>query len=344
MSQSLAPASPPAPALDPRRRFLVTLALLSLVVGLPLAVLATWWGISMASATVGGRDLRAAFCRMPPPADGGRLRVEEIELRRRVAQLEGDLSGRRAQCTVCADPDVVDVALVVDTSASMRWPASMNATAEAARYADLKKQFGELSADGAQDKLEAEWSAVPAGQNRMEAARRAALAVLDTLPGRARVHLLSFAGFDAQRVRQTQCNLVDAGRFAVADRPRLRTALAALQPNASGTPLALSIERAAASVRDRPADVPGFVVVVTDGAESCGGDPCAAARTARAADPGVKILLIDIAANTQAACLAEATSGQVIKPAETADIGRLLRDALRPPVPQACVPRPQAPG
>ena len=332
-----------SPPLDPRRRFLVTLALLSLVVGLPLAVLATWWGISWAAATVGGQDLRGKFCRMPPPADGGRLRVEEIELRRRVAQLEGDLSGRRAQCTVCADPEIVDVALVVDTSASMRWPASMDAAAEQARYAELKKQFGDTASDAAQDKLEAEWSAVPAGQNRMEAARQAALAVLETLPSRARVDLLSFSGFEAQRVRETQCNLVDAGRFIAADRPRLRAALAALQPTASGTPLALSIERAAAVVRARPADVPGFVVVVTDGAESCRGDPCAAARAARAADPGLKILLIDIAANTQAACLAEATGGQVIKPAETADIGRLLGDALRPPPPRACVPRPQAP-
>jgi Mg-chelatase subunit ChlD len=326
-----------------RRRFLIALAVAALAVGLPLAGLAVWWGTSIAYALSQAASPRAAFC-PAPPLDDGRLRMEEMELRRRIADLESETSRRRAQCQVCAEPEAVDVALIVDTSASMRWPAAMDAAAERARMAAIEKEAGPITETPGNDRMLAEMARTPAGQERMQEARRTALAVLDTLPPRARVHLFSFGSFNAEQVEQTQCSVVPVGTYTNLQRAPLAAALRAMRPDASGTPLALSIARAAAAVKGRPEGTPGIVVVVTDGTETCRADPCEAARAARAADPLLSVTVIDIARNEQAACLAEATGGRVFATEQGADVGRMVAEALRPPPPRACLPRPERAG
>jgi Mg-chelatase subunit ChlD len=326
-----------------RRRFLVALAVAALAVGLPLAGLAVWWGSSIAHALASAATPHAAFC-PAPPLDDGSLRMEEMELRRRIAELESDTSRRRAQCQVCAEPEAVDVALIVDTSASMRWPAAMDAAAERARMTAIEKEAGPITETRGNDRMLAEMARTPAGQERMQEARRTALAVLDTLPARARVHLFSFGAFNAEQVEQTQCSVVPAGTYTNLQRAPLGAALRALRPDASGTPLALSITRAAAAVKGRPEGTPGFVVVITDGTDTCRADPCEAARTARAADPLLSVTVIDIARNEQASCLAEATGGRVVAAGQGADVGRMMAEALRTPPPRACIPRPARAG
>ena len=325
-----------------RRRFLVALAVAAIAVGLPLAGLAMWWGTSIALALSRAATPRDAVCPIPP-LDDGSLRMQEMELRRRIAELESDTSRRRAQCQVCAEPEAVDVALIVDTSASMRWPAALDAAGERERMAAIEKEAGPITQTPGNDRMIAEMARTPAGAERMEEARRTALAVLDTLPGRARVHLFSFASFNPDRVEASQCSVMPVGSYNNLQRAPLGAALRALRPDASGTPLALSIERAAAAVKGRPAGTPGFVVVVTDGTETCRGDPCAAARAVRVADPLLSISVIDIARNEQAACLAEATGGQVFAAGHGADVGRMVAEALRTPPPRACIARPDLP-
>jgi hypothetical protein len=305
-------------------------------VGLPLAFLATWWGISIAIATTGAPSVRDAYCPIPG-ASARSLRQEEIELRRRIASLESDISGRVSQCPICAAVSRVNVGLVIDTSPSMRWPATMDAAAEQRKMAEIARDAGPETTDAGKARMRADMALTPPGQARMDVARAAALAAIQDMPSRARIHLLTFTSFDAAQGPATNCHISDAGTFTNAQRPNLEATLRGLQPDSSGTPLAAAITRAAAAVHDRPVGAPGFVIVVTDGAETCQGDPCAAARDARAADPGLSILLVDIAANQQAACMAQATGGQVIQPAAGADIGRILREALRPQVERACI-------
>lgn len=333
---------PSGDAGDRRRRFLIALAVAAIAVGLPLAGLAIWWGSSIAYALSQAATPHEAVCPVPPTDDGS-LRVEEMELRRRIAALESETARRRAQCQVCPAPEQVDIAVIVDTSASMRWPAAMDAAAEAAKMAEIEKEAGPITETRGNDRMLAEMGRTPAGQERMQEARRTALAVLDTLPARGRVHLFSFASFDPARVEASQCAVAPVGTYDNLQRAPLASALRGLRPDASGTPLALSIEKAAAAVKGRPAGTPGFVVVVTDGTETCRGDPCAAAKAARAADPLLSIAVIDIARNAQAACLAEATGGQVFAAGQGADVGRMMAEALRLPPPRACLPRPDLP-
>ncbi len=323
-----------------RRPFLVSLAGAALLVGLPLAVLAAWFGVNLALAAGEGR-LRDAWCRLPPAED--RLRQEEIELRRRLADLESRHAQRLALCEPCAEQEVVDVALVMDTSISMAWPATMDAAAEAARMAEIAAEAGPLTSPAGNERFQRELFATPEAAQRMQRAREAALAAVAELPPHARVRLLSFSTFAADRVEATQCRLTDRGAFDGATRPALRQALAALRPDASGTPLALAIEQGAAAVRTRPAGTPGMVLVVTDGVDTCRADPCAAARAARAADPGLAVSVVDIAANPGLACLAEATGGRLFSPAAGADLGRAVAEAIRQPR-SNCIPRPARAG
>jgi hypothetical protein len=312
-----------------RHPFLIGLAGASLLIGLPLAIAAAWFGVSLALAAGDGR-LRDAYCRIAPQDDT--LRRQELELRRRLADLESRHAQRLALCEPCAEQEVVDVAVVMDTSISMNWPATMDAAAEAARMAQIEREAGAITTQPGQERFQRELTATPPGTERMQRARQAALAAIGELPTHARVRLFSFSTFAADR----------AG-FDGSGRTALQQALAALRPDASGTPLALAIEQGAAAVRTRPAGTPGMVLVVTDGVDTCRGDPCAAARAARAADPGLTISVVDIAANPGLACLAEATGGRLFSPASGADLGRAVAEAIRQPRTN-CIPRPARAG
>jgi len=337
----MTPPADPASAPPRRRFFLLALAIAALAVGLPLAVLAVLWGIEVARAHAPGANVRESVCRIGPPTDGGAGHVEELELRRRIAALESELARRGAACPICGEAEESEVALVVDTSISMRWPATMDAAAEAAQMERIKQETGDpLTTPAGNQRMQQEMNRTPAEQQRMEAARRAALAVLEALPRQAIVRLYSFGRVDPTRVQDTVCKVAEVGRFANADRPRLQQGLRGLQPDAGGTPLAQSIAQAAGSSKNRPAGRPGFVVIITDGLESCRGDPCAAAAAARAADPGLTITVIDIAGNPQVSCLAEATGGRLFKAEAGGDAGKLIAEAFRPPPPRACIPRP----
>jgi hypothetical protein len=83
-----------------------------------------------------------------------------------------------------------------------------------------------------------------------------------------------------------------------------------------GTPLANGLEAAA-----HLEDVSGRTVItlISDGGESCGGDPCAVARTIKQSRPRLLANVIDISGQGGAACVAEATGGRVFTPSKMED-------------------------
>ena len=86
-----------------RRRFLVALAVAAIAVGLPLAGLAMWWGGSVGLMLSRVATPRDAVCPVPP-VDDGSLRMEEIELRRQISDLESARAARLAQCRPAPPP------------------------------------------------------------------------------------------------------------------------------------------------------------------------------------------------------------------------------------------------
>jgi Mg-chelatase subunit ChlD len=89
----------------------------------------------------------------------------------------------------------------------------------------------------------------------------------------------------------------------------------------------------------RTTDDPANIVLIGDGPDTCGGDPCAAAQAAKAARPGLRIDVIDLAGQPQLQCVAELTGGtyQVApRNAEPAALASLIAKSARRPVPAGC--------
>lgn len=237
------------------------------------------------------------------------------------------LSQSTPQGETCPDLEAYDVALVVDNSISMGFPATLSAADE--------QKLGPSQIQERHRLL----TQTPPELQRMAEARRATLGILDTLPSKTRIQFFTFGPPQNLPPEVANCLVTRVGNYDGEQRADFRHALDKLQPEIAGTPLAFSIDHAAAAIRRRVKGSPGFVIVVTDGLETCNADPCAAAQRARALDPDLSIIVVDIAENKHVACLAEVTEGRVFSAGRGSDIGRLLSAAIKPRPTSVCYQR-----
>lgn len=100
------------------------------------------------------------------------------------------------------------------------------------------------------------------------------------------------------------------------------TALDAVRPQGA-TPHAAVIEQAAGQMTDGPASI----ILIADGNDNCGGDPCAAAAALARARPGLAIHVIGFSEQRDAetelaglACMSEATGGTFTVTSSSADL------------------------
>lgn len=140
------------------------------------------------------------------------------------------------------------------------------------------------------------------------------------------------------------CSNIDL-RFPPIDNagPRIIADVEALAP-VGQTPLTASVEEAIDAL-DLSKD-PGVVVLLTDGRESCGGDPCAlAAEIAEANNVTVHVIGFKVRAQhfqwngqgaknreTSARCLADRTGGIYVSTETTEELIRALQDTMSCPM------------
>nr|WP_281414723.1 VWA domain-containing protein [Plastoroseomonas arctica] len=118
------------------------------------------------------------------------------------------------------------------------------------------------------------------GEVKMEAARRAARRFLETLPPGVEVGLVVFGhrGSPRDAGRAASCAAAESVvPLSPTGRAAALSAVDSLRP-VGWTPLAAAMRAAAAQFR--PAEVPGeqLLLVISDGIETCGGNPAAVAR------------------------------------------------------------------
>ncbi len=157
--------------------------------------------------------------------------------------------------------------------------------------------------------------------SRLDAAKSASGGMIRSLPPAVDVGLVDF---DA-------CGHVRRDKFYSApDRGALLGEIGRLTPRA-GTPLAQAISRAGAIASGT---TPSVVVVVTDGNDSCGGDPCAAAAAVHRARPNVIINVIDLSDTAEDArvlqCVASKGGGTVLRPGDPLDLNNKMKQAVGP--------------
>jgi hypothetical protein len=163
--------------------------------------------------------------------------------------------------------------------------------------------------------------------SRMDAAKRSIGEFVDGLPTDIDVGLIGFGG----------CGRIGLDPFYPSpQRALLKGRVNSLMPM-FGTPLGASVDLAGHVISGSR---PGIIVVVSDGNDTCHGDPCAAARQIAAFKPNVKINVIDIGDEPidAAQCMARATGGRVYQPNTVAEMETMMRQASGQPDVRLCRP------
>lgn len=117
------------------------------------------------------------------------------------------------------------------------------------------------------------------GQSKLELARQSALGFIDGLPSTVQASLLVFGqqGDNSEAGKAKSCKGVDVLAPMSTERARLTAAVKEIR--ATGwTPLAAGLERAQALLDTAAKPGEQVIYVVSDGEETCGGDPVAVAR------------------------------------------------------------------
>jgi hypothetical protein len=228
----------------------------------------------------------------------------------------------RNQCPGVRPPELApEMAIVFDASGSMRF--SLDVTEEQLRQAGqvaavegMMRQFGlGGGGPGILEQLTRE-------PRRITAAKRATQAVVGRLPDDMATGLVLVEQCPAAR---------SVGMFPPGSRGALLGQIQAIEPR-GGTPLADGIARAGQLVDGVTREA--TIVVVSDGAESCGGDPCAVAVALKRAKPYLTINVVDITGTGAGNCVAQATGGKVFTANDadelTVQTERAMKDAMGP--------------
>ena len=170
------------------------------------------------------------------------------------------------------------------------------------------------------------------GETRVQAAKGALNDVIDILPTNPGINvglrIYGHEGNNTQAGRPVSCQSSElVVPMAGVDKDALRSEVDGIEP-VGWTPIALSLNRAAADFPAASDTVKNAVILVTDGLETCGGNPCTASRNLITGDGEVVTHVIGFAlrederANLQ--CIVD-ESGGLLLGADNAD---QLRDAI----------------
>lgn len=177
------------------------------------------------------------------------------------------------------------------------------------------------------------WAELPEGRSRIEVARDV---LVDFLAARDPAQDLGVIAYGHNR--KGDCSDIETIAPVGAQDPRiLGPKLMGLMPRGK-TPLADALRRAAAEI---PSTSEGAeIVLVTDGLETCGGDPCAVAAELAASGVPLRAHVVGFGLTEgevrQIACVAEETGGTVFSTQSGAELAdALLRTAAAPSAPAA---------
>ena len=264
--------------------------------------------------------------------------------------------------TACAIPASDNVLLVMDQSLSMKWdfdspPALLEredrlferVMAIDREIGNLQQQIGNnplaaFQVIGRLSELQAERNEVSAqlqhvneqlaagpGIDRFDIAKNAVSELADAASTSVTFDLVTFS----------QCGApTRMGSFPPSARNKLKQQTRGLRAKQS-TALADAISALPeATGLGRTADKPLNVVLLSDGADSCGGDPCAAARQMKAQMPHAVISVVALAPQLGAnACIANNTGGKFFQASDASKVAELIMDASGQGAAADCAPR-----
>ena len=168
------------------------------------------------------------------------------------------------------------------------------------------------------------------GETKMAIARRVVRELVTALPANTRLGLVAYGHRKANDCQDIEL-LIAPGAL---DKDKFVKAVDALEPRGM-TPLSAALEFAAQALTYRESKA--SIVLVSDGLETCGKDPCATARALKAAgaDLTAHVVAFDLSAKEARGieCIASETGGRFLQANDAAS----LKDALEMAVAEATV-------
>jgi hypothetical protein len=242
------------------------------------------------------------------------------------AQVEPEQPEEETEFAECQVPPADEALVVLDVSTSMGWDLNVDPSVIAeldrlqARFRATRNIFEQMQLASQIEAVQRR-IASPAEPDRIDAARDALAPLAAGLPPEARLRLTTFA----------ECGrpLRDEGSFGPADDAAYRARLRGIGLRES-TALAEALRQIPSRTEaGRTEDRPVNIVIVSDGEDSCDGDPCAAARQLRQRLPHAQVSVVSLAAGRDVnRCIAEATGGSFHRVGDMDDLQLRLRQTL----------------
>lgn len=208
-----------------------------------------------------------------------------------------------AQRTAQQAPEVV---VIFDASGSMS--LSMDVTPEELKRWSEQKPVANIERE----------------PRRITLARSSANQIIDSLPKDMNISLI--AAESCNRVTTTP-------PFPWAQRAALKASIDAIEP-VGKTALAEALTKAGKMVDGVKRDA--IILLITDGDETCGGDPCAVAQALKQAKPRLQINVVDIMNSGAGNCIASNTGGSVFAVNNTKEFSSMMNKALDEYIPEGC--------
>jgi hypothetical protein len=159
------------------------------------------------------------------------------------------------------------------------------------------------------------------GESRIDAAKRVLNEVVDAIPeDRPEINVgfrvFGHLGDNTEAGRAESCQSSDLTvPMSGVDKAALRAQVENYSP-VGWTPIGLSLERAGQDFPAAADDVVNAIILVTDGLETCGMDPCAVATSLAESNAAVTAYVVGLGLNEEelriTSCIAENTGGQIV--------------------------------
>lgn len=169
------------------------------------------------------------------------------------------------------------------------------------------------------------------GKSKMIIAKEAISTLINSLPAETRVGLRTYGSQYPESAKNcTDTKLLVP--ISTLNKSEIEKQMAPLTPS-GWTPIEYSL-RQAYNDFSASAETPRYIVLVSDGEETCGGDPCAAARDLES--KGIEVTIntigftVDQATKDQLACIAQATGGSYYDANNTQELNNSLSEATKP--------------
>lgn len=184
------------------------------------------------------------------------------------------------------------------------------------------------------------------GETKIQAARRAMAAVIATLPeshGNLNVgfRVYGHKGDNTEAQKAISCQSTELlVPVQGVNKPLLLQQASAFEPT-GWTPISLALQRAGEDLVAGP-NVRNKIIMVTDGEETCAGDPCAVARSLRESGAEVVIDVVGFGTTPEQdrllRCIAENSGGTFTNTQNAESLALAIRDSFAVTMPQVELP------